>query len=73
MELVSGNAFNTLHPLTASQQKLTWGTPNGYKVSIMLEELGVPYKVTPIDINKDEADSDYHKKLPVFVACSGMA
>ncbi|MDT8344147.1 MAG: glutathione S-transferase N-terminal domain-containing protein [Thermohalobaculum sp.] len=32
----------------------TWSTPNGRKVSIMLEELGVPYTVKPIDITKDE-------------------
>lgn len=32
----------------------TWTTPNGRKVSILLEELGVPYKVHPIDISKDE-------------------
>jgi GST-like protein len=32
----------------------TWTTPNGRKVSILLEELGVPYKVYPIDISKDE-------------------
>jgi GST-like protein len=31
-----------------------WSTPNGYKVSIMLEELGVPYRVKFIDINKGE-------------------
>jgi len=32
----------------------TWTTPNGRKVSILLEELGVPYTVYPIDISKDE-------------------
>ena len=32
----------------------TWGTPNGRKVSIMLEEVGLPYEVHPIDIAKDE-------------------
>lgn len=32
----------------------TWTTPNGRKVSILLEELGVPYEVHPIDIGKDE-------------------
>lgn len=32
----------------------TWGTPNGRKVSIMLEECGLPYKVHPIDITKGE-------------------
>ena len=31
----------------------TWSTPNGYKVSIMLEELALPYRVHPIDITKD--------------------
>ena len=32
----------------------TWTTPNGRKISILLEELGVPYKVHPIDITRDE-------------------
>ena len=32
----------------------TWGTPNGRKVSIMLEEVGLPYEVHPVDIAKDE-------------------
>ena len=32
----------------------TWTTPNGRKVSILLEELGVPYTVNAIDINQDE-------------------
>ena len=32
----------------------TWTTPNGRKVSILLEELMVPYTVHPIDITKGE-------------------
>ncbi len=32
----------------------TWTTPNGRKVSILLEELGVPYTAHAIDIGKDE-------------------
>ncbi|MGD9868820.1 MAG: glutathione S-transferase N-terminal domain-containing protein [Hyphomicrobiales bacterium] len=32
----------------------TWSTPNGRKVSIMLEECGLKYKVFPIDITKNE-------------------
>jgi GST-like protein len=32
----------------------TWSTPNGRKVSIMLEELGLPYSVHPVNIGKDE-------------------
>jgi GST-like protein len=31
-----------------------WTTPNGHKVTIFLEEAGVPYKITPIDISKGE-------------------
>ena len=32
----------------------TWPTPNGRKISILLEELEIPYKVIPINIEKDE-------------------
>ena len=32
----------------------TWTTPNGRKISIALEELGLPYTAHGIDINKNE-------------------
>jgi GST-like protein len=32
----------------------TWSTPNGRKVSIMLEECALPYRVHPINIGKGE-------------------
>jgi GST-like protein len=32
----------------------TWTTPNGRKVSIMLEELGLPYRAIAVDINANE-------------------
>ncbi len=32
----------------------TWTTPNGRKPSIMLEEIGLPYKAHAVDIGKDE-------------------
>ena len=32
----------------------TWTTPNGRKVSIALEEMGLPYEAHAIDISKDE-------------------
>ena len=31
-----------------------WPTPNGWKISIMLEELAVPYEVKYINIGKGE-------------------
>ena len=32
----------------------TWTTPNGRKVSIALEEMGLPYEAHAVDIGKDE-------------------
>jgi GST-like protein len=32
----------------------TYATPNGFKISIMLEELGLPYNIHSVDITKDE-------------------
>ncbi|WP_341895436.1 glutathione binding-like protein [Ferrovibrio terrae] len=32
----------------------TWATPNGRKVSVMLEETGLKYQAFPINISKDE-------------------
>ncbi len=43
----------------------TWPTPNGYKVSIMLEETGLPYEVIPIDIGAgDQFDPEFLKISP---------
>jgi GST-like protein len=42
----------------------TWSTPNGRKVSIMLEELGVPYRVHAVNIGAGE------QFAPEFVAIS---
>ena len=30
-----------------------WNTPNGRKISVALEEMGVPYTVVPVDIGRD--------------------
>jgi GST-like protein len=32
----------------------SWATPNGRKVSIMLEECGLPYRIMPVDIRVGE-------------------
>jgi GSH-dependent disulfide-bond oxidoreductase len=43
----------------------TWTTPNGRKVSILLEELGLPYTVHPIDItNNAQFAPDFLKIAP---------
>jgi len=41
-------------------------TPNGKKISIMLEEIGYEYKVTKVDINKGEQFSEDFKKISPF-------
>jgi GST-like protein len=35
-------------------QLYSWPTPNGVKVSIMLEEIGLPYEPHPVNIGKNE-------------------
>jgi len=55
----------------------TWGTPNGRKVSVMLEECGLPYNVHRIDIGKgDQFAPDYleinpNGKIPSIVDSDG--
>ena len=55
----------------------TWTTPNGRKVSIMLEELGLPYGVHPVNIGKgDQIAPEYLKinpngKIPSIVDPQG--
>jgi GST-like protein len=42
-----------------------WPTPNGKKVTILLEELGVPYKIVPVNIQKgDQFKPDFLKLNP---------
>ncbi len=40
-----------------------WPTPNGHKISIMLEELGLPYEMHPVNINKNEQFAPAFLKL----------
>jgi GST-like protein len=55
----------------------TWPTPNGHKIHIMLEELGLAYNVHPIDIGAGEQfDPEFLKispnnKMPVIVDPDG--
>ena len=41
-------------------------TPNGKKISIMLEEIGYEYKVTKIELNKDEQFKKEFKEISPF-------
>jgi GST-like protein len=51
----------------------TWTTPNGRKASIMLEEVGLPYRVHPVDLSKDQQfDPNFlalspNNKIPAIV------
>jgi len=40
-----------------------WTTPNGYKVTILLEELGLAYNVVPVHIGKGEQLSPEFLKI----------
>jgi GST-like protein len=40
-----------------------WTTPNGHKVTIFLEEAGLPYRIHPINIGKDEQFQPHFLKI----------
>jgi GSH-dependent disulfide-bond oxidoreductase len=50
-----------------------WPTPNGWKITIMLEECGLPYRLVPVNIGKgDQFDPDFlaispNNRLPAIV------
>src|SRR5664280_3597196 len=42
-----------------------WPTPNGFKISIMLEECGLPYTMIPVNISRGEQfNPDFLKISP---------
>lgn len=51
----------------------TWATPNGRKIAIMLEELGIPYQVQTVNLGKNEQFSPEfqaispNNKIPAIV------
>jgi len=54
-----------------------WPTPNGWKISIMLEECRLPYVVRPVDISKGEQFSSHflsispNNRIPAIVDPAG--
>ena len=55
----------------------TWGTPNGHKISIALEELALPYTVHPVNIGKgDQFKPEFlalspNNKIPAIIDHEG--
>ena len=55
----------------------TWTTPNAQKISVMLEEVGLPYTVHVVDLPKDEQHApaflavNPHGKVPAIVDRDG--
>ncbi|MGH1463484.1 MAG: glutathione S-transferase family protein [Neptuniibacter sp.] len=55
----------------------TWGTPNGRKISIMLEALRLPYQIHPVNIQaREQFEPDFTKispnnKIPALVDDEG--
>lgn len=58
-------------------QLYTWGTPNGKKVSIMLEEIALPYEVHPVNLTQgDQHKPEYlainpNNKIPTVIDTDG--
>jgi GST-like protein len=54
-----------------------WPTPNGWKITVMLEECGLPYKVIPVNIGKgDQFKPEFlaispNNKMPAIVDPDG--
>ena len=50
-----------------------WSTPNGHKITMCLEEIGLPYRVHPVDISKgDQFKPDFlaiapNNRIPALV------
>jgi GST-like protein len=60
-----------------SIELFAWNTPNGRKISVALEEMGLPYAVHPVNIGKDEQFNpgflkiSPNNKIPAIVDADG--
>lgn len=58
-------------------QLYTWDTPNGRKISVALEEMGLPYRIEPVDITKGrQFEPDFlrlspNNRIPAIVDSEG--
>src|SRR5262245_38554025 len=52
-------------PMTQPIELYFWPTPNGIKITIALEEMGLPYTIKPVAIGKgDQFKPDFMKISP---------
>jgi GST-like protein len=64
-------------PVTRPIELYYWPTPNGWKISIFLEEAGLPYDVVPVDITAgDQLEEEFleispNNKMPAIVDPEG--
>ena len=55
-----------------------WPTPNGHKITIALEEMGLPYKIHYVDISKgDQYKQEFllfspNNKMPAIIDQNGV-
>jgi GSH-dependent disulfide-bond oxidoreductase len=76
-----GTSFNAARQAAARRRRpielYYWPTPNGWKISIMLEECRLPYAVLPVDISKGEQFEPYflsispNNRIPAIVDPDG--
>ncbi len=63
------------HPI----QLYYWPTPNGWKITVALEEMGLPYDVIPVNISKgDQFKPEFlafspNNKMPAIIDPAGRA
>src|SRR4051794_41822596 len=64
-------------PPPMSIELWTWNTPNGRKISVALEEMGLPYTVKPVNISKGEQFDPHflsfspNNRIPAFIDDEG--
>ena len=63
--------------MTGTIELYYWPTPNGHKVTIALEEMGLPYTIVPVNIGKgDQFKPDFlaispNNRMPAIVDPDG--
>ncbi len=57
----------TMERITETIDLYYWPTPNGWKISIALEELGLPYNIVPVNIaTGDQFEPEFLKDCQIY-------